>query len=69
LADLHERRLATVGDVAKACLSGALRESVERLVSNLDWLGYVTRYPGPGGAAATLQLTAKGVAAASVALR
>ncbi len=63
LAYLHQRRWATVGDVAGACLPGAPRESVERLVSNLDWLGYVTRYPGPGGAAAALQLTAKGAAA------
>jgi hypothetical protein len=64
LAYLHGRRWATVGDVAGACLPGAPRESVERLVWNLDWLGYVTRYPGPGGTAATLQLTAKGAAAA-----
>jgi hypothetical protein len=63
LAYLHERRWATVGDVAGACLPGAPRESVERLVSNLDWLGYVTRYPGPGGTAATLQITAQGAAA------
>jgi hypothetical protein len=64
LAYLHERQWATVGDVVAACLPGAPRESVERLVSNLDWLGYVTRYPGPGGAAAALQLTSKGAAAA-----
>ncbi len=38
---------------------------VGRVISNLDWLGYVAAYPGPGGAAAGLQITPKGTAAAA----
>jgi hypothetical protein len=45
-------------------LPGTPPEWVERIISNLDWLGYVTVYPGPGGTAAALQVTHKGLAAA-----
>src|SRR5437763_182458 len=64
LAYLRKRRWATVAEVAKACLPDTPEELVSRILGNLDWLGYVTAYPGPGGAAAALQITPKGLAAA-----
>jgi hypothetical protein len=63
LSYLRQHRWATVADVTAACLPGTPAEWVERIISNLDWLGYVTVYPGPGGTAAALQITHKGLAA------
>ena len=65
LAYLHKHGWATVAEVTSACLPGTPKELVSRMVGNLDWLGYVTVYPGPGGTAAALQITQKGMAAAS----
>jgi hypothetical protein len=64
LAYLRRHPGATVADVARACLPGTPPGWVDRIISNLDWLGYLTVYPGPGGTAAGLQITAKGMAAA-----
>ncbi len=53
---------ASMVDVARACLSGgATMEWLERVVANLDWLGYVAVYQGLNGASATLQITEKGL--------
>jgi DNA-binding IscR family transcriptional regulator len=64
LAYLRQHAWATVADVTSACLPGTPNELVSRILGNLDWLGYVTAYPGPGGTAAALQITQKGMAAA-----
>ena len=64
LAYLRKHGWATVADVASACLPGAPDEAVSRILGSLDWQGYITVYPGPGGTAAGLQITPKGMAAA-----
>jgi hypothetical protein len=64
LAYLRRRRWATVADVASACLPDTPDELVGRILGNLDWHGYLTVYPGPGGTAAGLQITPKGTAVA-----
>ena len=64
LAYLHRRRWATVADVARACLPETPDEWVSRILGNLDWHGYITVYPGPGGTAAGLQITTRGMVAA-----
>ncbi len=63
LAYLRRRAWATAADVTAACLPGTPDELASRILTNLDWLGYVTAYPGPGGTAAALQITPKGMAA------
>ena len=53
---------ASMADVARDCLSGgATTEWLERVVANLDWLGYVAVHHGTNGASATLQITEKGL--------
>jgi hypothetical protein len=64
LAYLRQHAWATLADVTSACLPGTPKELVSRILGNLDWLGYVTVYPGPGGTTAALQITQKGMAAA-----
>jgi hypothetical protein len=58
---LGRRFSATMADVGQTCLSGAPPEWVGRVVANLDWLGYVTVFPG-GGHDSTLRITQKGLA-------
>jgi hypothetical protein len=64
LAYLRRHPGATVADVARACLPRTPPEWVGRIISNLDWLGYLAASPGPGGTAAGLRSRRKGVAAA-----
>jgi hypothetical protein len=61
LAYLRRYGSASVADVARGCLSGAPQEWVDRVVANLDWLGYVAVHRGPAGAPAALQITEKGL--------
>ena len=42
-------------------LSGASPEWVDRVVTRLDWLGYVAVLRGPGGEPVTLQITERGM--------
>jgi hypothetical protein len=53
---------AAVEDVVGACLPGSAPGWAERVVGNLDWLGYVTVLPG--GVRGYLQITAAGLAKA-----
>ena len=64
LTYLRKRLSATVADVATTCFSGTPPEWVSRIIANLDWLGYLTVYYGPGGTPAALQITDKGLAMA-----
>jgi DNA-binding MarR family transcriptional regulator len=59
---LRQHGSAAVADVAHACLAGASPEWVDRVVANLDWLGYVAVHHGPGDEPAALQITEKGLA-------
>ena len=58
---LRRHGSAPVADVARGCLSGAPSEWVDRVVANLDWLGYVAVHRGPAGEPAALQITEKGL--------
>jgi len=68
LTFLHRHGTASLAVLARACLPGLPAEWVDRVVSNLDWLGYVTVY-GEGSGQAVLQLTEKGRAYFGGALR
>jgi hypothetical protein len=61
LAYLRTRRCAAVPKLAAACLANAGPRWVGRVVSNLEWLGYVTVYYGPGGEPEALQITDRGL--------
>ncbi len=63
LSYLRQHPGATVADLNRNCLPGTPPEYVGRIISNLDWLGYLAVYPGPGGTAAAVQVTPKGLAA------
>jgi hypothetical protein len=59
---LRNRGGAPVEDVVRACLPGSAPGWADRVVGNLDWLGYVTVVPG--GASGYVQITAAGLAKA-----
>ncbi len=58
---LQRHSSALVADVARACVAGASPEWVDRVVANLDWLGYVAVHHGPDGEPVALQVTRKGL--------
>jgi hypothetical protein len=65
LAYLRRHLTATATEVARACLPAAPPDWINRIVAELDWLGYVTVFPGPDGEPHALQLTDKGKAHAA----
>jgi hypothetical protein len=44
LSYLRQHLMASVGDVARACVPGASHEWTARILWNLEWLGYVVCY-------------------------
>ena len=64
LSYLRTHFTASVAEVGRVCLTGAASAWVDRILANLDWLGYVTLYPGQDSESTTLQITAKGLASA-----
>jgi hypothetical protein len=60
LSYLGKHLTAAVQDLAGVCLPGASAEWLERVVSHLDWLGYLILYHGPGGEPAAVQITEQG---------
>ena len=68
LTFLHHHGTASIAVLARSCLPGLPAEWVGRIVSNLDWLGYLTVY-GDGSGQEVLQLTEKGRAYFGSALR
>jgi hypothetical protein len=65
LSYLCRHLTASAAEVGRACLPGSARAWVERVLANLDWLGYLTIYPGQDSDSTLLQVTAKGLAHAS----
>jgi hypothetical protein len=57
---LGRRTTALFCDVLQSCLPGASRDWGTRILSDLEWLGYITIYPGADGQPLALQLTDKG---------
>jgi hypothetical protein len=60
LTFLRRQPFARVTDVARSCLADASPEWIGRVISRLDWFGYVVVFYGPGGGLVALQITEKG---------
>lgn len=60
---LRKHPAAMVDEVARACLPGSSPGWLDRVLTELDWLGYVTVVSGAGGPA-FLQITDRGRAQA-----
>jgi hypothetical protein len=61
LAYFRTRRWAAVPQLAAACLANTGPHWVGRVVSHLEWLGYVTVYYGSGEEPEALQITDRGL--------
>jgi hypothetical protein len=61
LSYLRQRPFAAATDVARSCLADASPEWIGRVISRLDWFGYVVVFYGPSGGLAALQITDKGL--------
>ena len=57
---LGRRSTALFREVVKSCLPGATLEWAQRILADLEWLGYITVYPDGNGAPLALQITDKG---------
>jgi hypothetical protein len=60
LGYLREHPTSSVRDILGACLPGAPRPWGQRLIANLEWLGYVTVYYAGDGEPVALQITDRG---------
>jgi hypothetical protein len=56
LSYLRNHLMAPVGDIARVCFPGVSPEWAGRIVSDLEWLGYVVSY-GPDA----VQITERGL--------
>ena len=56
---LRTRAGAATAEVARVCLPGASPDWLARILSNLDWLGYLITFPDADGNPAFLQLISK----------
>ncbi len=65
LAYLTQQVCGTAATIARACMPGASAEWFERILSNLDWLGYISIFHGPDGKPIVVQVTSTGLSAAS----
>jgi hypothetical protein len=57
---LGQRATASFREVLRACLPGATQEWGKRVLSDLEWLGYITVFAGGDGELLALQITDKG---------
>jgi hypothetical protein len=58
---LRRQLCAGLKSVVQSCLPGSTPAWVERVVSDLEWLGYVTVYHGADGQPVTLEITENGL--------
>ena len=63
---LRSHTPARVCDLLKSCLPGAPQEWGNRILANLEWLGYITVYYEPGGDPVALELTSKGMSCSGI---
>jgi hypothetical protein len=61
LGYLQQKVTAPLADVARACLPGASPDWVKRVMSELEWLGYVVIYYDPAGEPTAVQTTERGL--------
>jgi len=64
LGYLRQHHNARATDLTQACGTGSWAEGLGQVISQLDWLGYVTVFCGPGGEPSLLQITERGMALA-----
>jgi hypothetical protein len=57
---LRQRPTAAFAEVLRACMPGASADLGKRVLSDLEWLGYVTIFSGVRGEPMAVQLTEKG---------
>ena len=57
---LRQRPTAAFAEVLRACMPGGSADLGKRVLSDLEWLGYVTIFSGNGGEPMAVQLTEKG---------
>jgi hypothetical protein len=60
LSYLRRRATASFRELLKVCLAGATWEWGKRVLSDLEWLGYVTVYSAADGEPFAVQITDKG---------
>jgi hypothetical protein len=58
---LRRHTPARVSDIMKTCLPGATLEWGSRIISELEWLGYVTVHYARSGDPIALEITQKGM--------
>ena len=61
LSQLRARPILSLEKVCESCLPGASPEWVKRVLSNLEWLGYVVVYYDEAGEPSTVQTTERGM--------
>lgn len=69
LGYLRHHRNARAKDLAQACGTGSWTEGLAQVISQLDWLGYITVFGGGSGEMSQLQITERGMAQARRATR
>ncbi len=57
---LRHHSTCPFGQILKACLPGTPEVWGERILQNLEWLGYVSVFPGADGQLPTVQITSRG---------
>lgn len=60
--------IITVAELAHTCLPRTAAGWLDRVASNLDWLGYVVAYHGPDGQPIALQIIERGRGAVAASL-
>jgi hypothetical protein len=63
LSYLRRHAGAEASEVTRACLPGVAPGLIARIISNLDWLGYLTVFYDDHGEPAFLQATSRGALA------
>jgi hypothetical protein len=58
---LRQHFTAHTSALVKNCLPGTPRDWVNRIIADLEWLGYVTVYYSANGNPLTLEITDKGL--------
>lgn len=61
LSYLKDHRHVHTTDLTRTCGTGSWKEGLAQVISQLDWLGYVTVFCGPGGEPSLLQITERGM--------
>jgi hypothetical protein len=57
---LRQHASCPFGEILKACFPKTPESWGERVVQNLEWLGYLSIFPGSDGQPPSVQLTSRG---------